>query len=134
SDGRDGCGRRTMARIGFASARRSGERRLVRRFDAHVDRLGPSSRSSSRGRAESGGDADAAAECRRAADATARGRAVAPRGRPRRRATPARGDCPPRAPLDGEPRLRRGDLRYDGWNYGGASTTVAAEHITPAVL
>ena len=36
--------------------------------------------------------------------------------------------------LDAEPRLRRGDLRYDGWNYGGAATTVAAEHITPAVL
>ncbi|HMF98153.1 MAG TPA: hypothetical protein VKE96_27820 [Vicinamibacterales bacterium] len=36
--------------------------------------------------------------------------------------------------LDTEPRLRRDDLRYDGWNYGGVATTIAAEHVTPAVL
>jgi len=36
--------------------------------------------------------------------------------------------------LDSEPRLRRDDLRYDGWNYSGVATTIAAEHITPAVL
>ena len=36
--------------------------------------------------------------------------------------------------LDVEPRLRRADLRYDGWNYNGVATTITAEHITPAVL
>src|SRR5262249_24557798 len=33
-----------------------------------------------------------------------------------------------------EPRLRLDDLRYDGWNYGGVATTIAAEHIAPAAL